>query len=623
MSSTMQTNSSDGTWSNPSSELRLLPSHRRHDRLVRSMTWTLLGMIALLLFLLIWPEFALSQDMRYIPKSPLSIPGEAKLPDEPSEVGGSTTILVDELKGLIFVDDKEKVVLGKLNFQGIDVDGELRLVKSSAFRKMVAKYLGGPVSIHRLNELSRDVVLFYRRNDRPVVDVSIPEQDITDGVVQVVVTEARIGEVKFEGARHFDTSLLDRKLCIHPGQRISEMQLLEELRWLNQNPFREIDLTLQPGSEFGETDVVFQVNDDHPVRFYTGYEDTGTRETDLERLIFGVNWGNALWRDHIFSYQYTASPDFRKVQSHSAIYSIPMIHRDQLLMYGSYATIEPAVLPFTNSGLAWQSGFLYHKRLRPRIYNKETRYEHRLVGGFEFTQTNTDLDFGGTDVADYDADIAQMVFGYHGVKYEPCGSWALGGDLYISPGGFSRYNRDVFLQQLRAGARADYIYSRMYLERYRDIFDGGLKSRIRLTGQVSDANLIPSEQLGFGGYNSVRGYDWRLVNGDAGYILNCEILTDPVSLGLNRWCCHEREDKLQFLWFFDHGIAMYHTLTHNQRQRLNGERPQYDLYSTGIGMRYMMRPNINIRFDYGWQLADHVPNDTVSSRPHVSIIVAR
>lgn len=42
----------------------------------------------------------------------------------------------------------------------------------------------------------------------------------------------------------------------------------------------------------------------------------------------------------------------------------------------------------------------------------------------------------------------------------------------------------------------------------------------RFRGQLASTNLLPSEQMGLGGYNSVRGYLERQVNVDNGLIVN-------------------------------------------------------------------------------------------------------
>jgi len=208
-----------------------------------------------------------AQDFeRYRPKTPVSEQGEAELPPLPKPAEGSRRVLVDELKGLVFVDHPDKVVVGRLDVSGIHVEGRgLWLLRSGALQRPVAPYLGGPITIRRLNEIAREVIIFYRQNDQPVVDVSVPEQHITDGVVQVVVTEARLGRIRVEGACFFDPCMLAEQVWTWPGDRIYESVLLEDLEWLNLNPFRERDLELTPGARFGQTDVVFNVHDHCPV----------------------------------------------------------------------------------------------------------------------------------------------------------------------------------------------------------------------------------------------------------------------------------------------------------------------------------------------------------------------
>ena len=554
-------------------------------------------------------RYALAQDFdAYRPEIPRSSAGKAELPDVPKPADGSTKVLVDQLKGIIFVDHPDKAIAGRVDVEGIrfGTGSRLPLLRSNSFRRVVAPYLNGPISIYRLNELARDVILFYRRNNRPVVDVSIPQQDITDGVLQVVVVESRVGRVIAKGACYFDPCLLTSQARTRPGGRLYESVLLEDLEWLNRNPFREIDLELTPGSNFGQTDVVFNVHDRLPWRGYIGYEDTGTLETDYDRMLFGVNWGNALWRDHQAGYQYTTSGDFSKLKAHSGMYSIPLNNRDTLLIYGCYAQVSSdAIQNFGNTGMAWQASFRYNKRLRAW-----DEYEHRLVAGFDFKETNTNLEFGGSQVFDSDADIAQIAVGYHGEQFDCRGSTLLGIDMYVSPGEFSSDDNDIAYQEIRALARANYIYSRAYFERlinlpYRLSFMG------RVVGQLADANLLPSEQLGFGGYDTVRGYDMRRVNGDRGYVVNFELRTDPVSLGLG----HCNDDELQLLGFYDFGGAGNHTLLPNEPWLIR-------LAGAGFGLRYTMAPTVSMRLDYGWQL-ESLPGQTRGSRIHLGVLVAR
>lgn len=134
------------------------------------------------------------------------------------------------------------------------------------------------------------------------------------------------------------------------------------------------------------------------------------------------------------------------------------------------------------------------------------------------------------------------------------------------------------------------------------------------TAQFAHRNLLASEQLGVGGSTTVRGYDEREANGDEGYLASTEIRTPPVSLGVAVGL-DKAIDQLQFLAFFDYGVA-------ENRILLPGEDPHVQLASVGPGLRYAISPWLSVRFDYGWQLYDTALNPRYNSRGHLGVIIA-
>jgi hemolysin activation/secretion protein len=285
---------------------------------------------------------------------------------------------------------------------------------------------------------------------------------------------------------------------------------------------------------------------------------------------------------------------------------MPFWNRDTLVASGSYATVTSTTAQqFDMQGYGWQTGIRYNHTL-----DFWRSCGHSLHGGFDFKQTNTNLDFGGEQVFASPADIAELVVGYEGLRRDCYGSWSWGTDLYISPGGFSSLDNTAAYQQIRPGALASFLYWHSYAERVATL-PCMLELMGRVTGQAADGNLLPTEQLGFGGYDSIRGYDMRRVNGDSGYIVNLELRTQPICPGLDR--C--RRDQCQFLTFYDFGGAMNHTVA-------PGDDPVVGLSSVGIGARYTLAPAVALRFDYGWQLQQVAP-DPIGSRAHISAVISR
>jgi hemolysin activation/secretion protein len=131
---------------------------------------------------------------------------------------------------------------------------------------------------------------------------------------------------------------------------------------------------------------------------------------------------------------------------------------------------------------------------------------------------------------------------------------------------------------------------------------------------VSDANLTPSEQLGLGGYDTVRGYDEREVNSDEGYLFNIELRTPSMSIG-KRFGWTRWKDQLQFLAFWDYGVGYDHTL-------LPGEPSDTPLSAVGAGLRFTIDSNVSVRADYGFQLHKTGLDREHGSRGDIGVVIS-
>jgi hemolysin activation/secretion protein len=209
-------------------------------------------------------------------------------------------------------------------------------------------------------------------------------------------------------------------------------------------------------------------------------------------------------------------------------------------------------------------------------------------------------------VFESNADIDQLMLGYHGKRYDPSGALFLGADAYLSPGNLSGRNNNADFQLVRPGAKASYFYSRAYLER-RWYLPRNLELMGRVTGQLADGNLLPTEQLGIGGYNSVRGYDINSALGDSGLFANLELRTRPVCVGLGSRCrkadeLGPLEDEITAHIFYDFGEVFLHSPLRVGPVQV--EKQSMDLHAVGIGCRYALQRRFSLRADYGWGLSN-------------------
>ena len=217
-------------------------------------------------------------------------------------------IITSEIVGLVFLEKADQLKeSGVPGLTGV-VTG-IAMLKREEFQAKLRPYFGRPASLSVLDKICRDVIEYYRRNGFPVVNVIVPRQTVRDGAIQFLVTEAKVGKVIVEGAKWFNPDKFKSEVSLREGDPVDADQLQEDIRWLNNNPFRQANLAFQPGEDPGTTDVILEVNDRMPLRFFFTYDNYGIDLTGKNRLSTGFNFGNLFNLDQQVNFQYTTTTE--------------------------------------------------------------------------------------------------------------------------------------------------------------------------------------------------------------------------------------------------------------------------------------------------------------------------
>lgn len=513
----------------------------------------------------------------------------------------SATAQTDEptpLRAMVFVATPGEILPGGLEIaEGIHAPG-LPALEDAAFRNRLRPYLGRPLTMELLNEVNRDVVAWYREQDVPLVDVIVPEQDATNGVVQMIVIRSRVGQVQIEGGNWFANRQLQSQLRLQPDQTIQSSILAEDINWLNRNPFRSADVIYVPGEEFGTTDIIIRTEDRFPLLFTGGYDNTGNQSTGFNRFRAGVTWGNAFGREHIMRLGIIANDDWDRYHGYTLGYIAPLPWRHTISFFGAYQETNPDLNSFfTREGRNIDLSLRYTMPLQPVSWLPGVR--HELVTGLDVKRSNNDLLFGSFRANRTQTDIFQWVLSYSASRPDSRGATSVTASLYASPGGVNNSNGTRAFQRARAGSSPTYAYATFSIDRLTRL-PADFTWKTRVVGQFARVNLLGSEQMGLGGMYTVRGYDERELNGDTGILLSNEIRTPSVSVfdrfGWSRSPGSAR-DSFQGLAFLDLGRSSVYRPVGNQRKHGN-------IASAGVGMRYVMGYYVSITADIGWQLRD-------------------
>ncbi|MBX7066513.1 MAG: BamA/TamA family outer membrane protein [Parachlamydiales bacterium] len=450
--------------------------------------------------------------------------------------------------------------------------------------KVVFPFLLKPLSQEDLTCLEHTILDYYKDHGRPVVSVVIPPQDLTKGVLKIVIVEPTLSSVCLRGNRWTSDSFIKNGSGLCEGQILNSYDLQQNLAWINRSPFRRTDIVLSAGDQPGTTSAELVTKENFPLRVYAGADNTGTVYLTHTRIYSGFNAGNLWGLDHQASFQWTTAPNPHTLTAFAGQYLAPFPWRHQLMFYGGYSKFKgdiPAQL-MSQNGKAWQISGRYQIPFGPIFGN----FLHQLSIGYDFKRTNSELLFGGIPFQGGFADINQFYFGYL-LDYRTCKTiTSLNAEVFGAPFHITHDQNNEAFQTLRPYAKSKYMYGRLRLS-HTQILPKEWEVRVVAAGQLTGWNLLASEQFPLGGYETVRGYEERAFNADSGVMASVELGTPKMA--------SRRLGDLEILGFFDYGWGRLH-------QPFVKQKKKNWLAGVGPGVRYHYLSNVVLRGDVGFPL---------------------
>lgn len=551
------------------------------------------------------------------PQTPPSAarPNAPKPPPEPSD--DSPSVAIENLRGIAFVqaDASSSGETQTASDKGITSTGTPLL--DAAFLGKFTSDLGKPLTFARLSEMRRAVVQHYRDAGQPLIDVYVPEQDVSSGIVKIAIAEFRTARVRPEGNRYFSDALLTREMPLKTDEPIHQADVAAGLALLNSNPYRRVDVVYAPGVERNTTDVVLQTEDRFPFRVYGGYNNDGVRDLGRDRLLAGFDYGNLFGTDARIGYQMTASndlisgnpdiegrPDRARFIAHSFNLTAPLPWLDRIELFGVFAQSTPR-LPdsYGQSGISAQLSFRYDWRL-PAL-DKAGAWQQQVQLGYDFKRSNNDLEFGGFQVFNANTHIHQFVLAYDLTRSDATGDTHLNASLFASPGHIDGSNNDEAFDTARLGAKPRYQYLQLSAQRDTPLGGSGFSVSAHGLVQWTGSTLLPSEELGLGGDATVRGYEPYAAQGDRGWNLQSELRTPPITLGVA---------AMQPFVFFDAGHVWNRIVE-------PGEINSASLASVGAGVRFQLSRFVSFKGTLGFPLKAVVPNGSKAPLGEIFVVI--
>lgn len=480
-------------------------------------------------------------------------------------------------------------------------------------KKLERKYLRCELTKETIANIKSEILNYYIDQGFPFTKVRTPKQVISSGSLVIEIYESTVGKIVIKDNKWTKTSNIKKYIRLKEGEKINTRTVDDDLFWLNRDPFQQIFLIYEAGEEPLTTDLDFVVSDRIPFRLYSGIDNTGNHVTGVQRFYAGLN--AKFSPSQRVNFQYTASYDFKSLTAYTGQYYAKLPWRHELEFLGGYSRVHArSRLPGLTANMekVKTTGFSAQVSMRYLIPLKSYKtFLHDWSWGMDFKRTNNNLDLGGVPILAGLVNLTQLMLNYN-TAFTTRNldiSWEIEG--YWSPGRIVSDQTDALYRELRPFAKIKYGYWRSTFS-LNWLAPHDFRFLLFLRGQYATNNLLPSEEYGLGGYNTVRGYDERIVNGDNAFVGNIELHMPAFSI-LKGLCKHiKAEEKFRFLAFFDYGMA-------SQHKAIPDSKKFYHLYSAGPGIDYKITPYLFARVDWGFKIK-HIPQDTSTQKVHFSLI---
>jgi hemolysin activation/secretion protein len=485
-----------------------------------------------------------------------------------------------------------------------EVDGA-SLLPAERIDAVLVPFTGPGRTIADVQQARAALEAAYAQRGYGATQVVLPEQALEDGVVRLRVVEAKLSNLVIEGNRFFGyTNVRESLPALQTGGPVNTGELAANLRLANESPAKQTLVTLKPGARAGEVDAEVRVADQRPYRFSLSLDNTGTPDTGDYRVGAGFQHANLFDRDQVLNLQYLTSPSqVDDVLILGAGYHVPLYSLgDSIDLIAGYANVDSGVVQnlFNISG----SGRIYAGR-----YNfglpRAAGIDQKLALGFDWRYYDNNVVPVGTTTAI----VPDYVL--HPLSLAYSGAWRgsvddvsfYAGVVRNLPGGSNGDQAQFDL--VRPGAPADYSLSR-FNAAWVHSFPRDVQGRVRFTGQYTRDELLPAEQFGIGGMDSVRGFVERAFIGDRGYSGSFEVYSPDFG---SRFEVNGL--RVRALAFYDYGRVW----TINPQVF---EPNVTGISSAGPGIRIGYKSSLSVRADYGFVI--HAPASAGSGRANFSVV---
>ena len=474
------------------------------------------------------------------------------------------------------------------------------VIGSDALSAVLEPYRQRPLEFAEIEALTLVLSAHYRAQGY-VAQVALPAQDVSDGVLGFVVTEAVLGQVLVDARTPVRTST--ERLTGIVANQLREGEILQvealsrALLIASDLPGLAVTGALAQGEAPGQTDLVLSVSDKPLMSGDVDLDNTGGTSTGTERLGLNLYGNGVLGQGDLWSANLSANQGSTYAR---LSLTVPVGYGGlRLGLDASRLEYQVLAAQYSSLELHGASSVQGVEAVYPLLRSQnQNLFLSAALGDKRF------LNYSATKaVSDYASRV--ISWSLHGNRYDALGGGgASSGNLTLSQG---HLNLDASATQaadaLSTQTAGDYRKLRFALSRQQALNED-LTLALSYSGQWTDQNLDSSEKFFLGGSTGVRAYPSGEGAGALGRLANAEL----------RW---RWSDTTALSVFYDTG-----SVTVNPRNDYAGASAlnSYGLEGAGLALAWSGERGVSARLVWARRLGDN-PNPSATGQDQDGTLV--
>ena len=492
----------------------------------------------------------------------------------------------------------------QVDVQSVAFSGHEGLATTEELQSQIQAQLGKKLSFGEMQQLADTVTRYLKNKGWILARAILPEQDISAGVLQIVVQSGQIEspadgsgiDVVLKNELHIDAARIQKtfaaKVVNAPGKAVNAADLERALLLVNDLPGVKAVTTLERGQSPGSTLLRVETEQGPRLSANVWADNYGNRYTGLNRFNASGQWNNPLRLGDQLGLMLTKTEG---VQLGSLNYSLPVGYSGLRTTVGA-STMNYAIgqeqASLNSKGQANTSqleasypllrGRELNLNMAAKVEQKELRDETAGLVTKDKRVLNQEISINGDR---FDQFLGGGIFNYRLAKTF--------GQLDLT-----REANDFINDQATSKAHGNFQKWNYSLARLQKVTDA-LSFFISASGQLAEGNLDSSEKFILGGSSGVRAYPSGEGSGDQGWVSNMELRYDWASLRSLGW------GDVQLVAFYDTGhIQLQRNPWLPVEPNATG-RNSYELSGAGVGLNLTKTGKYSVRIAYAQTLGSN------------------